>query len=298
MPRVSVVMPSYRSQQTIAPSLDAVLAQELDGEAFEVIVVDSSPDEQCAEIVARDFPTVRLVRSAERLLPQAARNLGARHASGELLVFTDPDTYAVAGWLRALVTAYDALGGVVVGGLGLHGEGWVARGVHLAKFSKWLPGRRPGAVDMGPTANLLVPRRIFDDIGGFDGDMLLGDVALSWKLLRRGIPLRLLPAAAVLHHEVAPLGAFLRERARRGVRYGELRLDGTGRAKAALQLLLVPPRLVSNPVHTFRHAREAGEGGWALVTAPIVVAAHGAALLGEAFSYARALVGGRAARSR
>jgi hypothetical protein len=123
-------------------------------------------------------------------------------------------------------------------------------------------------------------------------------VAMSWKLLRRGILLRLLPAAVVLHHEVAPLGAFLRERTRRGVRYGELRLDGSGRAQAAWKLLLVPPRVVSNPLHTFRHAWEAGEGGWALLTAPIVVAAHGAALLGEAFSYARALAGRRAARSR
>src|SRR3954465_12070589 len=132
MLRVSVVMPSYCSQATIARSMAAVLAQELGDEPFEVIVVDSSPDERCAAIVARDFPTVTLVRSRERLLPRAARTVGARHAGGELLVFTDPDTYAAPGWLHALVAAHEERGGVIVGGLAVHGGGWVAHGVHLA----------------------------------------------------------------------------------------------------------------------------------------------------------------------
>lgn len=296
-PRVSVVVACYESQRTLARSLRSMLAQSHG--AYEVVVVDSSPTESCAEIVRRDFPGVRLLRSAERLLPHAARNLGAAHAQGELLVFTDPDVYAPPDWLRRMEAAHADRGGVIVGALACHGRRWLDRGIHLVKFSKWLPGRAPQPVDVSPTANMLCPRELFDAAGGFPGDHLLGDATFSWGLRRRGVRLHLHSAAAVEHHHLDSWRGFLRERWRRGILYGELRLaagDWGGRGPA-LRLAVLPLRLASNLIHTARHAGGAGELGWLLATAPVVVAGHVVSLAGEAVSYWRA-AWGREARSR
>ncbi|HSL82774.1 MAG TPA: glycosyltransferase family A protein, partial [Thermoanaerobaculia bacterium] len=117
--RVSVVIPAYLSHATIAGCLAALRLQ--DYRSFEVVVVDSSPDERTAREV-RAFPEVRLVRSPLRLLPHAARNAGVAESRGELLVFTDPDVYARPEWLRDLVAAYGAAGQPVVGSISCHGR--------------------------------------------------------------------------------------------------------------------------------------------------------------------------------
>lgn len=188
-PLVSVIVPAYDSHATLGGCLAALERQTFRG--FEVLVIDSGPNPASARLAAERFPWVRFERSARRLLPHAARNRGVELARGELLVFTDPDIYAPPEWLERLVAAHRATDEPVVGALDCHGERWLDRGIHLCKFSKWLPAP-PGApanarpVDMSPTANMLVARRHFEAVGGMPGDDFQGDVVLSRRLLAAG----------------------------------------------------------------------------------------------------------------
>src|SRR5207244_1050179 len=68
---------------------------------FEIVVVDSSTD-GTAELVAADFPAVRLVTAKERLYPGTARNAGIAEARGEILSFTDADCVVEPNWLAEL----------------------------------------------------------------------------------------------------------------------------------------------------------------------------------------------------
>ena len=297
-PRVSVVIPAYGSQETLARCLEGMLAQDLP--SYEVVVVDSSPDEATAA-VARRYPAVRFVRSPHRLLPHAARNEGARIARGELLVFTDPDIYPPPGWLRSLVAAHDApgerAGEPIVGALACHGERWLDAGIHLCKFSKWLPGGPPRPVDMSPTANMLVSCDDFAAVGGFDGDQMQGDVTFSRQLLAAGHTLWFEPAAAVAHHHLSSFADFLRERYWRGIEFGDLRgrLDGLGRRRSLLYLAvsLSPLRLGRITLLVVRHAARAGLLAPCVATSPVWMVGHAASLLGESRSYLRAVIGPR-----
>ena len=98
MPRVSVILPAYRSEVTVAGCLAALRAQSFTD--FEVVLVDSGPGGGSAAIAARDFPEVRCVVSATRMLPHAARNLDVTLGTGDLFAFSDPDTYARPDWLE------------------------------------------------------------------------------------------------------------------------------------------------------------------------------------------------------
>jgi len=291
-PRVSVVIPAYLSHATIAGCLAALRQQEY--RSFEVVVVDSSPDERTAREV-RAFPEVRLIRSPGRLLPHAARNAGVAESRGELLVFTDPDVYARPEWLRELVAAYGAAGQPVVGSISCHGRRWLDLGLHLCKFGKWLPGGPARPVDMGPTANLLVPRAAFEALGGFADDLMLGDALFSWRLLEAGWTLRFEPRAEVAHHHTSSLGGFLRERYERGVLFGELRLawEGLGRRRSLFYLAvsLAPVRLARILALTAGHCRHAGRLRDFAATLPVLVLGHGASLLGESRAYAARIAG-------
>ena len=106
MPVVSILIPAYRSDDTLAECLAALRAQQfLDRE---VIVVNSSPGAATRRVVERHFPETIFEQAPGRLLPHAARNRAAALARGEILVFTDPDCRARPDWLERLVAAHRA----------------------------------------------------------------------------------------------------------------------------------------------------------------------------------------------
>lgn len=301
-PRVSVILPAYDSHRTLFGCLAALRRQTF--RDFEVIVVDSGPDPHTAGRLPAEFPEVRLERSRQRLLPHAARNRGARGVRGELLAFSDPDVYAHPDWLERLVAAHDRHAkdghGVTVGALACHGDRWLDRGIHLCKFSKWLPAGPPRSVDMSPTANMLVDRGLFEEIGGFEGHLFLGDLSFSWEALER-VPLCFEPRAVVEHHHLSGPVKFLRERFRRGVLYGRLRghRDVAGPARRLLFLIvsLLPLRLARNLWLVGRHSARAGLLTDFLATLPLVAAGFAASLLGESVAYGRGLWPGGAGSS-
>jgi glycosyltransferase involved in cell wall biosynthesis len=289
-PRVSVILPAYRSQNTIARSLQRIEAQSW--RDFEIVVVDSSPGNETADVV-RSFPNVRFHHSASRLLPHAARNLGVTLAQGELLVFTDPDIYPSPDWLARLVAAYDSHGGVVVGSLDCYGQRLLDRGMHLCKFSKWLPYGARRAVDMSPTGNMLIRRDAFDAAGGLPGELFLGDVTLSRALQARGTPLLFEPGAVVEHHHEDTLGTFLRERFSRGISFAEMRSEWVGgqfRVLLYLAVTVFPVRLTRIAVLMAMHAARGEWPRW-ILPFPIALLGQVASLAGEAVGFWRALLG-------
>lgn len=302
---ISVILPAYESHETLRGCLEALARQTF--RDFETIVVDSSPAATApeAERIAGDpppgLPAFRFERSARRLLPHDARNRGAELARGEILVFTDPDIYARPDWLERLLAAHRETGEPVVGALSCHGSRWIDQGIHLCKFSKWLPGGPPREVDMSPTANMLITRRHFEAAGRFPAEHFLGDVTLSRALRRQGRRLWFEPRAVVAHHHLHSLAGFLGERATRGRLYGDLRLGWSrpGRAAAIgwLAVTALPVRLARILALVGLHAARAGQLGRYLSTLPLVAAGHAASLAGEATAYARSLGSARNASS-
>ena len=89
MPRVSVVIPLYQTQDYIGAALSSVLAQTFTD--FEVIVVDDGSRDGGPEIVrSRADPRVRVITQENRGLA-GARNTGIRQAHGDLIALLDAD---------------------------------------------------------------------------------------------------------------------------------------------------------------------------------------------------------------
>jgi len=96
-PEISIIVPARNEARQIEQCVRSLLAQ--DYPHFEIIVVDDRSEDDTAAIVARianEDPRVRLI--AGEALPSGwvgkpwALHQGARHASGEWLLFTDADT--------------------------------------------------------------------------------------------------------------------------------------------------------------------------------------------------------------
>lgn len=117
MPTVSVVVPTHGRPESLSRCLEALVAQTLPRDAFEVIVSDDGSPTPVHEIVEpfADRISVRVVRRP-RAGPAAARNEGARHARGRLLAFTDDDCVPSPHWLELLVERMRRHPGHMIGG--------------------------------------------------------------------------------------------------------------------------------------------------------------------------------------
>lgn len=206
-PRVSVVIPAFRRSQLVALAVASAVAQDLPPEDYEVIVVDSSPDDEIVSLLKElEGPAAgRLrffVKPAEG--PGPSRNLGVANARGEFIAFMDSDCEAAPSWLRHGLAAFEDGVGIVQGRTLPDPEG------------------RPGLLTWCPTnesescvyecANLFYRRAALEAVHGFPADLEphaerpVGgeDVIAAWSVKRLGWRSRF-AREAVVYHEVVQL---------------------------------------------------------------------------------------------
>ena len=99
---VSVVIPVKNGGPAFSRCLEALLAAR--PAPFEIIVVADSDSDGSAELAER--LNVRVLRTAMGSGPAAARNLGGRAASGDLLFFVDADVAVESGAIARIVAAF------------------------------------------------------------------------------------------------------------------------------------------------------------------------------------------------
>jgi glycosyltransferase involved in cell wall biosynthesis len=102
-PRISVVIAVRDSPELLRRCLHALSKSDYD--AFECIVADDGSARPAADIV-EEFG-YRSIRLEQSLGPASARNLGAHHASGEILFFTDADVEVGPATLARAARAFD-----------------------------------------------------------------------------------------------------------------------------------------------------------------------------------------------
>ena len=110
-PKVSVVMPAYKSAGFIALAVNSVLAQTL--QDWELIIVDDcSPDDTAsvAMAAAGGDPRVKLVRAPQNGGVARARNLGNQQATGEWIAVLDSDDAYEPSRLETLLAQAEASG--------------------------------------------------------------------------------------------------------------------------------------------------------------------------------------------
>ena len=107
---ISVVIPCCNAELWIEDTLNSVFHEGF--KALDVIVVDDGSVDCSADIVAKSFPSVRLVKTVNRG-PSAARNLGTELAQGSYIQYLDADDLLAPGKLTRQLKHFGALGSQV-----------------------------------------------------------------------------------------------------------------------------------------------------------------------------------------
>lgn len=219
MLKISVIIPAYNASRTIGSCVDAVLRQEAPGVDIEVIVVDDGSTDTTAQIVGT-FERVQCLCQANAG-PASARNHGAGHASGDILVFTDADCVPRPDWIRQLTAVFETDGvDAAAGSYGISNPGsLLARCVHreiryrhVHRMGEW--------TDVFGSYNAAVRREVFEKISGFDESYRFPsgeDNDLSYRLRRAGVRIRFVKDARVDHVHPVSVRRYLYEQFRHGL---------------------------------------------------------------------------------
>jgi glycosyltransferase involved in cell wall biosynthesis len=223
--RFSIVIPTFNRIQTLQQTLEALARQTHDD--FEVIVVDDGSTDHTAEMVTREFPSVRLIRQPN-LGPAAARNRGIQAANGESVAFTDDDCVPPPDWLARLADGYARYPHVAGVGGYLEAPDSVLRANILAEYERSIGRDEYGARESevlasfecpaGGTNNMSYRRAILIQAGGFDETFPHAageDADLKWRVCRTGAQLLYLPMP-VTHLQPYTWSHFRRQQINRG----------------------------------------------------------------------------------
>lgn len=224
--RVTVVIVGWRSAPHLGVCL-ASLANSLQRAPFEVVVVLNEPSPSVEAMVRRDVVGASVVVSRANLGFGAACNLAARRGHAPYLAFLNDDATVGPGWLDALLaTAERRPAAGAVGSCLYHPDGRLQEAGCVvwsdgatSQIGDDLPGdtlryvfeRR---VDYCSAAALLVPRDVWEAVGGLDETYYPAyyeDVDFCMRVASSGRQVWLSPGARVVHLRGSSTQPLLRE---------------------------------------------------------------------------------------
>lgn len=179
---ISVIIPARNAEDTLPATLSALVPAAVDGLVKQVIVVDGGSTDSTAEVADQagaDFIAGTPNRSAR--LAQ-----GAALARFPWLLFLDADTVLEDGWERSATTfmrRVDTGEKALAAGaftFRLDGKGIAPRLIEFLVHLRCKIFRLPYC-DQG----LLIPRRLFDEVGGYRTMPIMEDADLARRLGRR-----------------------------------------------------------------------------------------------------------------
>lgn len=214
MTTVSIIIPVYNGAADLPACLTALGEQRPAPD--EIIAVDNASSDGSADLIAAQFPQVRLLRQATNLGFGGACNTGMAAAKSDLLILLNQDTEVQPGWLSALVAVMAERPDVgIAGSKALYPDGHLQhaggtidnqggghhRGHRDADIGQF---DRVAEVPYVTGASMALRRQVFAQTGGFDpafNPAYSEDVDLCLTVRNTGLRVVYVPDSVLVHHE-------------------------------------------------------------------------------------------------
>jgi glycosyltransferase involved in cell wall biosynthesis len=241
----------------------------------EIIVVDDQSSDRSTQGLEETYNQVRVLRPDRRLGVAGARNYGAQHATGDIIVFSDAHIEVPNDWAAPILDALsiDQAGAATTGldslrlrtGKGVCGGRWRPGTADYLRW-EWLgcSPADPYPIPLLTGGFLAMRRAVFDSIGGFDSGMFMygvEDAELSVRLWTMGYQCLAVPRVLVAHRFDDPNG-----KAGCDYKHSEIRIHNKLRLAVlhfcAQRIARVVEHFASNPKFPAAFARLAEGDAW------------------------------------
>ena len=224
-PLVSIIIPTKDQVRLLQQCVDSI-EQKTSYHSYEIIIIDNnSINSDTIHYLDALSDKHRVLRYPQAFNFSAINNFGATQANGEYLLFLNDDTQVIgADWLTALLEHAQRPEVGAAGAKLLYLNNSIQHaGVTLGicggaghAFKK-LPNNRTtyfGLADLTrntsaiTAACMIIPRKLFDEVGGFDEQLkvVYNDVDLCLRIRKQGYRIVYTPFAVLYHFESASRG--------------------------------------------------------------------------------------------
>lgn len=214
--KTSIIIPVFNKAEYTFQCLRA-LFREIDLSENEIIIIDNNSTDETAKLLEFLGAKIRVVKNSDNKGFVEACNQGAAEAKGEYLVFLNNDTIVQNNWLEALIETFerDERAGIV-GSMIIYPDnhlqeaGAVIWNDGTAATYGWSENPRDlrfnfaREVDYCSGASLMIPKNLFEKIGGFDmryAPAYYEDTDLCMSVRTEGFKVVYQPASKVIHYE-------------------------------------------------------------------------------------------------
>ncbi|MCD6590358.1 MAG: glycosyltransferase [Candidatus Aenigmarchaeota archaeon] len=216
---ISVIIPVYNGKETISKTLGSLLNQTYHKNKYEIIIVDDESTDGTPEVVkkyVKKYPKLIRFYRQKHKGPAAARNLGAKKAKGEILLFTDADCIPEREWIEEMVKPFKDKEIV-----GVQGRYRTRQKCLIAKFAqmeiddRYNRMKKRKYIDFIGTYSAGYRKDIFFKFGGFDESFPVAsgeDPELSFKISKSGYKMVFNDRAVVYHKHPNSLLSYLKQK--------------------------------------------------------------------------------------
>lgn len=217
---VSIIVPAYNEEKTIGKCLESILNQGYKGE-IEIIVVNDGSTDQTAEIVS-DYP-VKFIDLTVNGGKANALNKAIEEARGDILIFTDSDSYMSENAVNSLVSCLNTNRDVqiVTGNVLIHENHGKKRIMRYFQMIEYLIEQEITRHLQGLSGSILVcpgpltaVRRHVCNIVRFSDETIVEDADFTIKALKNSMNIIRDPEAEVYTQAPETLRAWYRQRKR------------------------------------------------------------------------------------
>ena len=221
---VSIICPTFNKLEFLKPMMESV-AKNTDW-PYELIIVDNGSTDGTKEYVLNNNLKMdgQYLRNETNKGFAIANNQGAKLAKGNFLLFLNNDTIVTKGWLSAMINVFseEKAVGIVGAKLLFPGSGLLQHcgliklsngmpdHLYFKKRADYPPANERKAVWGVTGACFLIPKTLFDELGGFDEQYINGfeDVDLCLRVREKGLNIYYEPKAVIYHYESRTQGRY------------------------------------------------------------------------------------------
>jgi len=103
---VSIIIISWNTKDFLRKCLDSIMRKK-DNVSFDIWIVDNASSDESPEMVAAEFPSVRIIRNRKNLGFATANNQAIKASSGKYIFLLNPDTEVFRGTINEMVRFMD-----------------------------------------------------------------------------------------------------------------------------------------------------------------------------------------------
>lgn len=207
----SIIIPTYNSRKFIEKCVSSILNAGFSGE---IIVVDNNSKDDTVFFVKNNFPQIKIVETDKNLGFSGAINIGAKKAQNPYFIFLNPDAIPLKNSLKELddfikkENNFGVIGFNILKKDGIHEKFSFGKKTSFSQILRNKFFKKEDALPFLPTkvdwvsgAAMVVPKKVFEKIGGFDEIffMYFEDQDFCLRVKSLGYHIYFLPNVKIVH---------------------------------------------------------------------------------------------------